>query len=102
MGSEELPAISTLNEWLPSVPAANVPPTLKLPLASVLSQFEISQDAPLLVPRRRMGDWRSPPITLRLQIAPTQYFVESSVSTGDSKCISKTLSPKPAYTLLGS
>src|SRR4030095_7770373 len=100
MGSEKLPAISTLNEWLPSVPAANVPSTLKLPLAAVLPQFEISQDAPLLKPRSRIGCWRSPSITLKRQVAPTQYFVESSVSTGDSKCISKTLSPKPAYTLL--
>src|SRR5688572_3787783 len=46
------PPISTRSVWLPSVPTVNIPPTLRLPVPSVLPQSGIFQDLPPLVPMR--------------------------------------------------
>src|SRR5262245_53585054 len=79
---DRIPPISSFSVWLPTVPAAKVPSSVKLPTPSVLRQSVISQDLPLLVPRRRMEVFGTPLLNFNFQVSPTQCCAKSSEITG--------------------
>src|SRR5262245_39202038 len=78
---ENVPAISSHRVWLPCVPSAKVPVSVKVPSAPVVRHWGISQGTPLLLPRSRMLELAAALLTCRLHELPTQY-VEFTVNVG--------------------
>src|SRR5689334_10008616 len=69
---ESMPAISRRRVWLPCVPWAKVPASVKVPSASVVRHRGISQVTPLLVPKSRMTELAAALLTCRLHELPVQ------------------------------
>src|SRR5215470_19095889 len=70
--------------YSPSVPVPKTPPTVRLPLPSVLLQSETFQGWPLGVPRRWTVVFGTPFVACRVQEPPGQNLREDKVKTGTS------------------
>src|SRR5215831_3950137 len=83
---ENVPAISRRRVWLPCVPLAKIPVSVKVPSACVVRHSGISQVTPLLLPKSRMLEFAAALLTCRLHELPVQY-VEFTVNVGMAELI---------------
>src|SRR5262245_15001421 len=78
------PFTSSWRAWLPDVLALNTPDSVNLPYRSVLRHSEISHDAPVLEPIRRMTAVAAALTRVNFHGSPMQYRAESIESKGTS------------------